>query len=129
MLLILRSFSARKAKQNAPGSAHRSSALRLRVTSGKCPVTSQTDSSVRRARHDPQQSAQRGGAPPRKRFEIENLIERLEKSAIGVEISKTRRYERSQEVVENKGKRFFHSLQSQEVFENKRVIFVKPRGY
>ena len=37
--------------------------------------------------------------------------------------------ERSQEVIDNKGQCFFHSIESQEVYENKEVIFVKPRGY
>jgi hypothetical protein len=39
------------------------------------------------------------------------------------------RSERSQEVVENKGKCFSHDDQSQEVYETKLVIRSKPRGY
>jgi hypothetical protein len=42
---------------------------------------------------------------------------------------RSERTERSQEVIENKGQYFFHRPESQEVYENKRVIFVKPRGY
>jgi hypothetical protein len=37
-------------------------------------------------------------------------------------------YERSQEVIENKRDRFITDCESQEVYENKGVIFVKPRG-
>jgi hypothetical protein len=37
--------------------------------------------------------------------------------------------ERSQEVIENKADRFIADCKSQEVHENKGVIFVKPRGY
>jgi hypothetical protein len=48
---------------------------------------------------------------------------------IAAENVKTQRSERSQEVIESKGKCFSHRLQSQEVSENKGVIFVKPRGY
>ena len=47
---------------------------------------------------------------------------------VGAQNVKGQDYERSQEVVENKGKCFFRSVQTQEVYENTGVIFVKPRG-
>jgi hypothetical protein len=37
--------------------------------------------------------------------------------------------ERSQEVIENKRDRFLQNMESQEVYENKGVVFVKPRGF
>jgi hypothetical protein len=65
------------------------------------------------------QSANRGRAATEYRFQIENLIERLEESKIKAANVKSQRSERSQEVVENKGKCFSHRPQSQEVSENK----------
>jgi hypothetical protein len=38
-------------------------------------------------------------------------------------------YERSQELIENKGQHFCGKMQTQEVHENTGLIFVKPRGY
>jgi len=119
MLLILRSFSARETGQNPWHSAHGSACPPLRVTSHECLVTSKTCPSVRPERQGRPQSANRDRAPAREGFEIENLIERLEKSRVGAGDLRTPRYERSQEVVENKGKCFFNGLQSQEVYENK----------
>jgi len=97
--------------------------LRLRVIGDECRVASETDTACRAARRNPPQN---GRAPSRDRFEIEDLIENLR---LGAANPKARWYERSQEVVEIKGKCFSHSLQSQEVSEKKGVISVKPRDY
>jgi len=127
MLLILRSFSARAARQNPLHNPYSSSCLRLRAISGGCPATSKSDYPASEAKPNaPDTSAGRAAGDA---FEIGNSIERLEELVIRPANLKTQRYERSQEVIENKGKCFSHSLQSQEVLENKRVIFVKPRGY
>jgi len=110
----------------------------LRVTSDARRVTSKIDSPARVARQNPRRAGKtttkgrfdcypnnpqgvysRRRAPTEDRFEIENSIERLEELRIGAPNRKRQRYERSQEVIENKGKCFSYSLQSQEVFENK----------
>ena len=78
--------------------------------------------------HNPPQSANRGRAAAGDGFQIENLIERLEESMIAAVNVKTDRSERSQEVIENKGKCFSHDDRSQEVHETKGVIRSKPRG-
>jgi hypothetical protein len=44
------------------------------------------------------------------------------------EIHQIERTERSQEITENKGEHFSHRVESQEVYENRGLIFVKPRG-
>ena len=148
MLLGLPSVAARVAKQNPPFRSHRSACPRQRVASGACLVTSKSDSPARDLPKSPPRSAKaatdgsfevadskdlRCGCSDRKApteggFEIPNLIERLEEPKIGAANRKSQRSEQSQEVVENKGKSFFHRPQSQEVSENEGVIFVKPRG-
>ena len=106
-------FSAREASPNPPLSGKALTKDRFEIA----------DPKNLRGEEGSGRAASEGG------FQIENLIERLEKSMIEAENVKTQHYERSQEVVENKGKSFFHTLQSQEVLEKKGVIFVKPRDY
>jgi hypothetical protein len=59
------------------------------------------------------------------RFQIEGLGN----LRIRVPKCQTQSNERSQEVIDNKGDHFFELHQSQQIYEDKRVVFVKPRGY
>ena len=77
---------------------------------------------VSEVRQNPPQSAK---AATEDRFQV---TDPRKSGRVAIDV-KTQRSERSQEVVENKGKCFSHSDQSQEVYENKGFIFVKPRGY
>jgi len=155
MLLILRSFSVSEdalslrldaVHENSLDSAPRfrgdklsgndvqTEALRLlrpRVTGEECAVASNIDSSARQARENPSRVVNRGRAPTRDGFEIEDLIEtsieRLEEFRIEAGGLKAQFNERSQEVIENKGDHFITNCNSQEVFENKWVIFCKAK--
>ena len=104
--------------------------LRLRVPNDRCLVPGKTDPSASEAEQNPR-GANGGRALTRDRFEIEDLveslIERLEESRVGAGNLRTQRYERSQEVIENKGDRFITNCNSQEVSENKWVIFCKAK--
>ena len=108
MLLILRWFSAREAGQDPPQSGNARANDRFEI------ADSENLSGRPRA----------GRAATGDGFQIE----RLEESRIEAEDLKTQRSERSQEVVENKGKCFSHRERSQEVYENTGLIFVKPKG-
>jgi hypothetical protein len=173
MLLILRSFFARAARQNPAHSAHSSPCLRLRARGDGRPVTSNTDCPACQPRQGPAWSVE----PQPKtdlRFRILTgcgkresvmlsatkhllyLIESKQSRSFALlrmtwyraffrsllkdvpaghshvyqgssRNGKIQRYERSQEVIENKGDHFIANCNSQEVFENKWVISCKAK--
>ena len=112
-------------------------------------MTSKTDSPAGEARQIPPQSGKAatenrfeipdfadtenlqgdhgGNAATKARYDKENSIERLRESRIRGANLKSQWYERSQEVIENKGDHFITNCNSQEVFENKWVILCKAK--